>query len=84
MGYAEISLLNGQVLEVEGDLEEVEKLLSDAARSGHARFAWLAERGTGDRVGVNPDQILTLRDGRPPADDRIPGAEGGASPGPVS
>jgi hypothetical protein len=69
MEYAEISLLNGQAIEVQGDVEDVEKLLSDAARSGHARFAWLIERGTGDRLGVNPDQVLTLRSGRSPADD---------------
>jgi hypothetical protein len=65
VGYAEVTLLNGQIVEVEGDLSEVETLLSDAARSGHARFAWLTEHGTGDRVGVNPDQVLTLRDGEP-------------------
>ena len=42
----------------------MEKVLSDAARSGHARFAWLIEHGSGERVGVNPDQVLTLRDGQ--------------------
>lgn len=69
MGYAQINLLNGEVVKVEGELEDVEKLLSDAARSGHARFAWLTEHGSGDRVGVNPDQVLTLRSGLSPADD---------------
>ena len=54
--------MNGQVVVVEGDISEVEKVLSDAARSGHARFAWLIEHGSGERVGVNPDQVLTLRD----------------------
>lgn len=80
MDYAEINLLDGQVVKVEGDVTDVEKLLSDAARSGHARFAWLTEHGTGDRVGVNPDQVLTLRGGRPPADqgeaDRLPASSG--------
>lgn len=65
MGHAEVTLLNGQILEVEGDIGEVEKVLSDAARSGHARFAWLTEHGSGERVGVNPDQVLTLRGGEP-------------------
>ena len=68
MGHAEVTLLNGQIVEVEGNLTEVETLLSDAARSGHARFAWLTERGTGVRIGVNPDQVLTLRGGEPPAE----------------
>jgi hypothetical protein len=68
MANAEVTLLNGQIIEVEGDLEEVERLLSDAARSGHARFAWLIERATGERVGVNPDQVLTLRGDRSPTE----------------
>lgn len=67
--HAEVTLQNGQIVEVEGGVSEVEKLLSDAARSGHARFAWLTERGTGDRVGVNPDQVLTLRGGESPAEE---------------
>ncbi|HEY2479110.1 MAG TPA: hypothetical protein VGI17_10305 [Solirubrobacterales bacterium] len=64
----EVTLVNGQVVQFEGEVGEVEKLLSDAARSGHARFAWLTEHGSGERVGVNPDQILILRDGRPAAE----------------
>lgn len=61
MAHAEVTLMNGQIVVVEGDIGEVEKVLSDAARSGHARFAWLVEHGSGERVGVNPDQVLTLR-----------------------
>lgn len=68
VAHAEVTLLNGQIIAVEGDLDEVEKLLSDAARSGHARFAWLIEHGSGERVGVNPDQVLTLRCGQPAAE----------------
>src|ERR1700761_3960606 len=47
MELARVTLLNGEIVEVEGDVGEVEKLLSDAARSGHARFAWLIEHGSG-------------------------------------
>jgi len=68
MAHAEVTLMNGQIVVVEGDVTEVEKVLSDAARSGHARFAWLIEHGSGERVGVNPDQVLTLRDGEPAAE----------------
>jgi hypothetical protein len=67
--HAYVTLLNGEIIEVEGEVGEVEKLLSDAARSGHARFAWLTEQGSGERVGVNPDQVLTLRGGESAADD---------------
>jgi hypothetical protein len=59
--YAEIRLLSGDVLTVEGGLEEVEKGLSDAARSGQARLAWFKEHGTDVSVGINPAHVATLR-----------------------
>lgn len=61
MHYAEIRLFNGDGFTVEGDLEEVERKLSDAARSGKSRLAWFTEHGTGDSVGMNPDHVATLR-----------------------
>lgn len=66
MSHAEIRTVNGDVVGVEGSLSEVEKELSDAARSGSSRFAWLTDKGTGERIGVNPDHVVSLRlsDGR--------------------
>lgn len=61
MDHAEIKTVNGDVIAVEGSLNEVEKELSDAARSGRSRFAWLTETGTGRRIGVNPDHVTSLR-----------------------
>jgi hypothetical protein len=58
--YAEIRLVNGDVFTVEGTLEEVEKALSDAARSGQARLAWFREHGTDGPVGVNPAHVAAL------------------------
>ena len=63
MDYSEVGLLSGQAIKVKGAVEEVEKNLSDAARSGHARFAWLVEHGTDEPVGINPDHVATLRSG---------------------
>ena len=60
MRYAEIRLLNGDVFTVEGALEEVEKVLSDAARSGPGRLAWFKEHGAEDAVGLNPTQVARL------------------------
>lgn len=54
-------MANGDVIGVEGTLSEVEKELSDAARSGSSRFAWLTEKDTGERIGINPDQVASLR-----------------------
>ncbi len=61
MSHAEIRMINGDVLGVEGSLDEVEKELSDAARSGGSRFAWLTAIATGERVGVKPDHVVSLR-----------------------
>jgi hypothetical protein len=59
--YAEIRLVSGDVFTVEGTLDEVEKALSDAARSGQARLAWFKEHGTDGSVGVNPAHVAALR-----------------------
>jgi hypothetical protein len=59
--YAEIRLVSGDVHAVEGTLEEVEKGLSDAARSGQARLAWFKEHATGDQIGINPAHVAVLR-----------------------
>ena len=59
--YAEIRLVSGDVFTVEGTVEEVEKELSDAARSGQARLGWFKEQGTDDPVGVNPAHVIALR-----------------------
>ena len=61
MPYAEIRLENGDSYIVEGGLAEVEKGLSDAARSGQARLAWFKEHGTDDSIGINPTHVSALR-----------------------
>ena len=61
MSHPEITTLNGDVIGVDGSLSEVEKELSDAARSGSSRFAWFTDKGTGERVGINPDHVVSLR-----------------------
>jgi hypothetical protein len=58
---AEIKLVDGDLLTVEGTLEEVEKKLSDAARSGQSRLAWFTEHGGGGSIGVNPAHVASLR-----------------------
>jgi len=61
VAYAEIKLVDGDLLTVEGTLEDVEKRLSDAARSGQSRLAWFEEHGTNAQVGVNPAHVARLR-----------------------
>jgi hypothetical protein len=59
--HAEIRMVNSDAIRVEGSLSEVERELSDAARSGRSRFAWLTDEGTGQQIGVNPDHVVSLR-----------------------
>jgi hypothetical protein len=61
VSHAEIRLLNGETVHAVGTLDEVEKELSDAARSGSSRFAWLTENDTGKQVRINPDHVVSLR-----------------------
>jgi hypothetical protein len=58
---AEVRLVNGDPLTVEASLEEAEKRLSDAARSGQSRLAWFTEAVTETTVGINPAQVVSLR-----------------------
>jgi hypothetical protein len=61
MNYTEIRLLNGDAFMVEGALGEVEKVLSDAARSGQGRLAWFKQRGADDAVALNPAHVAALK-----------------------
>jgi hypothetical protein len=56
-----LTLSTGVGLEVAGSLQEVEKLLQNAARSSPGTLAWLKDAHSGERVGVNPAHVLTLR-----------------------
>jgi hypothetical protein len=58
---AEIRLVNGDVFTVDGTLDEVEKELSDAARSAQSRLAWFNEHGANGSVGINPAHVAALR-----------------------
>ena len=61
MPCTEIRLLSGDVFTVEGTTDEVERALSDAARSGQSRLAWLRECGKGDSIGINPAHVIAVR-----------------------
>ncbi len=56
----EIRLADGDRVVVDGELDEVEKLLSDASRSGASRLAWFRRSSDGGRIGINPAHVATL------------------------
>jgi hypothetical protein len=67
---AEITLVGGERHHVEDDVEEVERLILDAARGSIMQFAWLTDARTAAPLGVNPEYVMTLRPlestGQPP------------------
>ena len=54
-------MLNGDIFQLAASIEEAEKTLSDAARSGQSRLAWFNETASGERVGINPAHVASLR-----------------------
>jgi hypothetical protein len=70
MALAEITLVGGDRLRVEGDTEQIEAAILGAARGSIMEFAWMTDAQTGQRIGINPEHVLMLRvldDASPPA-----------------
>ena len=57
-------LSTGASIEVAGTLEDVEKLLQNAVRSSPGTLARLQDADSGEVVGVNPAQVVTVTRGR--------------------
>jgi hypothetical protein len=57
----EITLIGGERLQVRGEATEIEGQILSAARGSILEFAWMTEASTGERIGINPDQVLMLR-----------------------
>jgi hypothetical protein len=60
MSYTELKLTNGEVLEVQGDLEETERRIRQASQGGLG-LAWFTEKDTDESVAVNVAHIVSLR-----------------------
>jgi hypothetical protein len=58
---SEITLIGGERLQVQGEATEIEGQILAAARGSILEFAWMTEASTGERIGINPDQVLMLR-----------------------
>jgi hypothetical protein len=57
----EITLTGGVRHRVEGEAGDVERAILDAARGSIMEFAWLVDAETGERVGINPAMVASLR-----------------------
>jgi hypothetical protein len=62
MAMTEIVLAGGERLRIDGDAKVIESEIVSAARGSIMELAWLIDAQTGDRVGINPDQVLMLRE----------------------
>ena len=60
---AKLLLVTGELIEVDGLIEEIEKSLQNAARSTPGTLAWLKDSNSDESVGVNPAHVAMLRPG---------------------
>lgn len=60
----EITVVTGDRYLVQGDAKEIERMILNAARGSIMELAWMAEAETGQRIGINPEYVVTLRAGR--------------------
>ena len=63
MATTTLLLTTGEALEVNGQLDEVAKKLENAARSSAGTLAWFEQAADGERFGVNPGHLVTVRPG---------------------
>ncbi len=63
MATTTLLLTTGEALEVNGELDEVAKKLENAARSSAGTLAWFEQATDGERFGVNPGHLVTVRRG---------------------
>jgi hypothetical protein len=62
-GTTTLLLATGETLEVKGPLEQVSKQLENAARSSAGTLAWFDDAAAGERLGINPAHVVTIRRG---------------------
>ena len=63
MSSTRLLLIGGELLEVDGLIDDVLKQLQNAARSSPGTLALLKEADSEETVGVNPVHVLTVRTG---------------------
>jgi hypothetical protein len=61
----EITIANGDRLQVEGDAKQVETAILSAARGSIMELAWMTEVHTGELIGLNPEHVVMLREVAP-------------------
>jgi hypothetical protein len=60
----EITIVTGHRYRVQGDVNQIERTILDAARGSIMELAWMEDAETGERIGINPEYVATLRAAR--------------------
>jgi hypothetical protein len=63
MATTHVLLATGDQFEVDASLDEVVKVLEDAARSTHGTLARLTQAETGEPIAINGAMVVALRPG---------------------
>jgi hypothetical protein len=63
MATTTLALVTGELLEVDGSVQDVAKQLENTARSGSGMLAWLNDVASEQPVAVNPARVVTVRPG---------------------
>jgi hypothetical protein len=62
MALIEITLTGGARVRIDGDARTVESTILSAARGSIMELAWMIDAETGQRIGINPDHVLIVRE----------------------
>jgi hypothetical protein len=62
MAMTEITLTGGDHITVDGEARAIESAILSAARGSIMELAWMVEAQSGQRVGINPEYVVMLRD----------------------
>ena len=57
----EITLVTGERCRVEGEANDVERVILDAARGSIMQLAWLTDAQAGEPLAINPASVVMLR-----------------------
>ena len=77
-----ITLVTGERHEISGSAEQVESAIIAASRGSIMQFAWLTIRASGEKIGVNPGSVVSLRVVH--SEGGSDAALGGSASGPVA
>jgi hypothetical protein len=57
----ELTLTGGERLRVAGEPHDIEAAILAASRGSLMEFAWMTEADSGQRVGINPERVVMVR-----------------------